>query len=83
MTGEQIVWEFAARRHATTGTGRTIRNAAGVPMSTIAKVIGVSVPTLSRWETAITTPSGPEAATWAELLSRLDAATRVEVAVPA
>lgn len=83
MTGRQIALEYAAERHAAEGTGRRIREQAEVTMTLVAKVIGVSLATLHRWETGETTPSGPEAARWATLLERLETAKTAQLATAA
>jgi transcriptional regulator with XRE-family HTH domain len=73
MDTKRILRLAAARRHAATGTGRTIRQRANVSMREVAEAIGSSEPTLSRWETGQRQPHGEVAVRWAELLAELAA----------
>lgn len=61
----------AARTYAATGTGRAIRQAAGLSMSEVAEALGVTESTIWRWEQGKHRPRGEPAREWARLLNRL------------
>lgn len=71
MTSEEILFLVAARQHAADGTGRAIRQAAGLSMDQLATAIGVTKPTLWRWEQRKHRPRGIAAVRWARLLEDL------------
>lgn len=71
MTNQDILRLSAARTHAAKGTGRTIRKAADVSMAEVAEAVGVTEPTIWRWEEGISRPRGAAAIRWAELLGEL------------
>ncbi len=71
MTTEEILLLVAARRHVTDGTGRAIRQAAGLSMDHVADAIGSTKPTVWRWENRKTRPRGAAAIRWARLLADL------------
>lgn len=75
MDSKEIVRLSAARTHATEGTGRAIRRAAGLSMSEVASAVGVSEPTICRWETGNSRPRGIAAVRWADLLAELSRST--------
>jgi DNA-binding transcriptional regulator YiaG len=60
-----------ARRYATTGEGRRIRETAGLSLSEVASSIGLATSSLWRWEQGQRMPRGPRAAEWARLLREL------------
>lgn len=74
MNTQVILRIAAARAHAETGTGRSIREKSRLSLSQVAKAISVPKATLSRWETGDRRPSGEPAARWAQLLEELEKA---------
>lgn len=76
MTTQELLRVSAARAHAVNGTGRAIRKAAGVTMAEVAAVVGVSEPTVWRWEEGRHRPRGAAAARWADVLAELAAAAK-------
>ncbi len=71
MTTEEILLLVDARRHAASGTGRAIRVAAELSMDQLAEAIGVTKPTIWRWEQRKHRPRGAAAIRWARLLADL------------
>lgn len=71
MTPQEVVLLATARAHAQNGTGRQIRQAAGVSLEAIADAIGSSKAVMSRWERGERMPRGTQAVRWAELLGDL------------
>ncbi|HEY6115915.1 MAG TPA: helix-turn-helix domain-containing protein [Candidatus Dormibacteraeota bacterium] len=71
MTTKDVLRLAAARTHAATGTGRSIRMAAGLSVAEVAAAVGVAEPTVWRWEGAKSRPRGAAAIRWAELLDEL------------
>lgn len=72
MTAQDILLLAAARRYASTGTGKSIRQANGLSMAEIAEAVGVAEPTIWRWEEGKSRPRGNAAAIrWADLLQQL------------
>jgi transcriptional regulator with XRE-family HTH domain len=67
---EQVVW---ARRLAQNGGARTIRQAAGVSASEVARLLDVTPGAVSRWERGQRIPRGAMAERWAEVLRKLSA----------
>lgn len=76
MTTQELLQLMAARRHAEDGTGRAIRQAAGLSMREVAEAIGATESRLSRWETGHVRPKGIVGARWAVLLDELAKHTR-------
>ncbi len=72
MDSREIVRLVAARTYAAEGTGRSIRRASGLTMSEVATAVGVSEPTICRWEQGQSRPRGIPAVRWADLLTELD-----------
>lgn len=70
-----------AARYAEDGSGRAIRVAARVPMSEMAKLADVKVPTMSRWENGNRRPRGDAAVRWAALLVSLEKSTATRASV--
>ena len=70
MNVEQVVW---VRRVARSGNARLIREACGLSASEVARELGVSPATVSRWERGERSPRGKPAEEWAALLRRLAA----------
>jgi DNA-binding transcriptional regulator YiaG len=64
------------RELARSGEARRIRRAANLSMGEVARVVGVSVPTVLRWETGAHRPSGKAALRWGVLLNALAADDR-------
>lgn len=73
MTSQEILWLSAARTHAETGSGRTIRLRAKLSMAEVAMAVGVAEPTIWRWEGGKSRPRGKAAIRWGALLSELSA----------
>lgn len=63
-----LVW---LRRLAVTGAARAMRQAAQLSGPEMAREIGISASTLSRWERGVTTPRGEAARRWASTLRNL------------
>jgi len=57
---------------ARTGEARRIRERSLLSVGEIAREIGVSASSLSRWETGTTTPRASVALRWAEVLEQLE-----------
>lgn len=60
-----------ARTYASTGQAVAIRQAAGLSQGEIARAIGTTRSSISRWEAKLRRPSGPPAIAWARLLREL------------
>lgn len=71
MNAKQTLKLAQARRLATSGEGKTAREAAGLSLREVADVIGVSVSGLFRWENGDRRPRGEPAVAWAEFLEQL------------
>jgi DNA-binding transcriptional regulator YiaG len=71
MNVEQFRLLAAARRHATDGSGRRIRQTANLTLAEVAAVVGVSEPTVSRWEEGLQRPRTDAAIRWAKVLAEL------------
>ena len=71
MNTHRVLMLVAARRHASEGTGRQIRERASLSMYDVAQTIGVGEPTVSRWERGLARPTGDAAVRWTELLDKL------------
>jgi transcriptional regulator with XRE-family HTH domain len=76
MSTKAILSLVAARRHASSGSGRAIRQRANLSMNEVCAALGVTVGALSRWENGLTVPRGEPAVRWADLLSELERATK-------
>jgi transcriptional regulator with XRE-family HTH domain len=59
------------REAASSGQARRLRLAAGLSLGEIARELGVSVPTVLRWETGGRRPRGGAALRYGELLEEL------------
>lgn len=75
MEAQDVLRLSAARTYAESGVGRAIRKAAKVSMSEVASAVGVSEPTVWRWEEGRTRPRGAPAVRWAALLADLQKLT--------
>lgn len=73
MTNEGLLSLVAARRYARTGTGKAIRERAGLSMSAVGRAAGVSGQTIKNWEAGINRPTGVSGALWAQCLDALAA----------
>jgi len=71
MSEEQMVGIARARRLAA-GSGRRIREAAGLSVRELASGIGVDASTLWRWETGRSRPRGDAAIRWQRTLQALN-----------
>lgn len=60
-----------ARKLAATGEARRLRQAAGLSLYDLARDLGVTAGTVSRWETGNRVPRGDAAARYAGLLGEL------------
>ena len=77
MTAQDLLLLAAARQYAATGSGKRIREAAGLSMADVAEAIGVAEPTIWRWEQGKARPRRNAATIrWADLLRQLQAATK-------
>jgi len=72
MTDDHTILIAAARRHATSGSGKTIRETALLSRAEIAAVVGVDESTVWRWEQGQQVPRGKRAVKWAQVLERID-----------
>lgn len=72
MDTQQALRLAAARRYSASGAGRRIRLDAKLSLQEIADAIGVSNPTISRWENGLNQPRGEAGALWARLLADLE-----------
>jgi DNA-binding transcriptional regulator YiaG len=68
MTPQEVVLLATAHTYARTGTGREIRQEAGLSIEVVATAAGSSKAVLSRWERGLRMPRGEQAIKWAELL---------------
>jgi transcriptional regulator with XRE-family HTH domain len=72
MNMREILQLAEVRRLARTGEARRVRQAAGLTETEVAAVVGVSMPTISRWESGQRRPrGGAPALAYAELLAEL------------
>lgn len=75
MNTQAILRLAAARAHAATGTGRTIRQRHRLTLVEVADAIGIDQPMLSRWERGERRPKGEAALRWVDLLADLEGST--------
>lgn len=61
-----------AKSHSVNGTGKKIREAAGLSCADIAAAIGVDQSAVWRWERGLRAPRQAQAVKWARLLAKLD-----------
>jgi transcriptional regulator with XRE-family HTH domain len=61
-----------ARRIASSGAGRAMREAAGIGLNELARELGTSPSSLSRWERALVAPNPHHALRWLTALEGLD-----------
>lgn len=73
MTHEGLLSLVAARNYAQSGTGKAIRERAGLSMSEVGRAIGVTGQTVKNWESKNNRPTGVSGALWAEFLNALAA----------
>ena len=76
MNTDRLLLISAGRRHAATGTGRTIRQAAGLSLSDIGIAVGANESTVWRWEEGECLPRGDRAVKYAQVLADIERATR-------
>jgi transcriptional regulator with XRE-family HTH domain len=74
MTGD-LEALLSARNAAADGTGRRLREAAGLTQGELAGLIGMDQSQLSRWEAGLRRPRGPAAIRWARALRVLEQQT--------
>lgn len=75
------VQQLAMVRHlARTGEARRRRTAARLSLSEVAQAVGVSAPTISRWERGQRMPRGAHAVAFLQLLESIDDSPRGAVA---
>ena len=61
----------AVRRVASDGSARRIRRAAGLSLAEVANELGVTIGTVSKWETGARSPRRAAALKYAEVLRQL------------
>ncbi len=71
MTTNDVVKLATVRRLAQSGRARRIRLDAGVSIAEIARAIGVSSPTVYRWEVGENNPQGAAALAYFQLITDL------------
>lgn len=71
MTTQELLQLMAARRHAEDGTGRMIRQNAGLSMREVAEALNTTESRLARWETGQVRPRGAVGVKWVALLEEL------------
>jgi transcriptional regulator with XRE-family HTH domain len=76
MTTRDVELIADVRRKLRTGEARTLRLAAGMNLAEVARALGVSRPTPSRWERCLRVPRQREALAYAKLLARLEEVAR-------
>lgn len=76
---ELLAW---IRGACVSGRAQSIREAASISRSELARDVGVTEPTVSRWENGARSPKGDAALRYAEVLRRLDRFVKRQ-AVPA
>ena len=76
MTPKDLLLVAQARRHASTGTGRALREKSGLSLRETATALDVSVAGLWRWENGERTPRGDAAVRWARFLADLARSTK-------
>ncbi|TDB98712.1 XRE family transcriptional regulator [Micromonospora fluostatini] len=57
--------------HGKTGSGRAIREKAGLRQREVAAILGVDQGAVSKWERGLHPPSDDNAVAWADLLDRI------------
>jgi transcriptional regulator with XRE-family HTH domain len=60
------------RAAASSGRGRELRERAGLSRADLAKLVGVTQPAISRWESGERTPTGASAVAYAKALRRVE-----------
>lgn len=74
MGNRDLLLLALARRLASSGEGRRIRQGAAVSLAEIGKTVGAAESTVYRWETGARRPRGAPAIAWAELMRDLERA---------
>lgn len=80
MTHEGLLSLVAARRYAKNGTGKAIRERAGLSMSAVGRATGVTGQTVKNWESGANQPTGVSGTLWAQFLDALAAQERAAAA---
>ena len=75
MEIDTLMQIVATRQRARDGTARAIRQRAGVTLAEMARTVGVTESTMSRWESGQRNPRGEAALRWMEALAELERAT--------
>lgn len=72
MTHRDLLLVARARRLASTGDAKRLRESSGLSVSEVAAAIGVSRTALWRWEAGQRAPRGAAASAWAAFLNELE-----------
>lgn len=80
MTNRDLLLLARARRLASTGEARRLREQAALSLREVADAVGMPHTTLWRWENGQRTPHGAKASAWALLLDELKAQAPAEAA---
>lgn len=72
MTNRDLLLVVRARRLASTGDAKRLREAAGLSLREVAEAVGVSHTALWRWEAGQRAPRGAAASAWALFLGELE-----------
>jgi DNA-binding transcriptional regulator YiaG len=79
MTPHELSLLIEGRALARTGRGKEIRERAGLSRSELARLIGVTQPAVSRWESGERTPTGGCAVAYAKALRKVAQESAVHV----
>ncbi|WP_443079989.1 helix-turn-helix domain-containing protein [Streptomyces sp. P9-A2] len=80
MTPEELRTVGELRCLASSGHARALREARHIGLRELARTIGASPSTVSRWETGISQPRGAVALKWAAVLGLAGASSETEAA---
>lgn len=72
MTADETRLIVTARRHALTGSGKALREAANLTRSELAEIVGVDESSIWRWEEEQHLPRRAQAIRWARALRRIE-----------
>ncbi|WP_398876978.1 helix-turn-helix domain-containing protein [Streptomyces prunicolor] len=76
MTPEELRIVGELRKLAASGAARSARKAQHIGLRELARTIGTSPSTVSRWENGLTAPRGDAALKWAHVLGMASTAER-------
>ena len=79
MTPKEAVQVVKARRVLASGEGREVRMRCGILLHEMADALGVSVPTVSKWERGERVPKSDHALAYLSLLNELVRASKTEI----